>query len=224
MHKNNTNTPSPRSNNMQKETPTTHRIPLQGLSQEEIPTGCESVSTVATLQYLGINISIDDFISAFLPRKNFYWKNNILHGPNPHEYFAGDPYQKASLGCYPAVILKALSEMKNSSYPGMDNLNFKNVSGIDLETLTTQYIDNQIPLILWVTIAMKEPYAGMQYFLEDGTQYTWTAQEHCAVLCGYDDFSYYLMDPLSNGKIVAYPKELVENRYNQMGRYALVIW
>lgn len=209
---------------MQKSTSCVHLIPLHGLSQKGFPTGCESVSTAATLQYLGIDISIDDFISAFLPRKSFYWKNNILHGPNPHEYFAGDPYQKASLGCYPDVIMKALSKMKNSSYPGMDNLNFKNVSGVDLETLTAQYINNQIPVILWVTIAMKAPYAGMQYFLENGTQYTWTAQEHCVVLCGYDEASYYLMDPLSNGEIVAYPKTLVENRYTQMGKYALVIY
>lgn len=209
---------------LQETTSNTCVILLQGLSQERIPTGCESVSTVAALQHLRIDISIDEFINSFLPCKGFYRQDGVLFGPNPHEYFAGDPYQKASLGCYPPVIMKALSEMKNSSYPGMNNLNFKNVSGADIETLTTQYIDSQIPVILWVTIDMKVPYEGMQYYLEDGTLYTWTAGEHCTVLCGYDEDSYYLMDPLSNGEIVAHPKELVENRYNQMGKYAVVIY
>ena len=199
-------------------------IPIQGLSQEGIPTGCESVSTVALLQYLGVEIIIDEFIESFLPCKGFYRKNETLYGPDPNEYFAGNPYEKASLGCYPDVILKALREMKNLGYPGMENLNFRNVSGTDLETLVTHYITDEHPVLLWVTINMKEPSKGMQYYLEDGTLYTWTAQEHCVVLCGYDENDYYLMDPLANGDIVNYPKELVEKRYNEMQKNAVVVF
>lgn len=198
-------------------------ISLQGLSQEGIPTGCESVSTVAALQYHGINITVDEFITHFLPCQNFYKKDGMIYGANPHEYFAGDPYKTSSLGCYPNVILKALKKMKKSNYPRTDNLIFKDVSGSNFETLITQYIDNQIPVVLWVTIGMKAPYDGMQYYLEDGSLYTWTAQEHCTVLCGYDDTSYYIMDPLTNGEIVTYPKLLVEQRYDEVGRYALII-
>lgn len=198
-------------------------IPLHGLSQEGIPTGCESVSTVATLQYHGVNITIDEFINNFLPCQKFYRKGGMVYGANPQEYFAGDPYETASLGCYPNVILKALNEMKKSNYSGTDNLYFQDVSGADLNSLVTEYIDKQIPVILWITIDMKKPYAGMQYYLEDGSLYTWTAQEHCTVLCGYDDISYYIMDPLANGEIITYPKALVEQRYNELGKYALVI-
>ncbi len=198
-------------------------LPIKGLSQEGIPTGCESVSTVAALQYFGVNITTDEFIESFLPCKRFYWKNDMLYGPDPQEYFAGDPYQSQSLGCYPAVILKALTKMKRAEYPGMEGLSFHNVSGTDLETLTAQYIDKRIPVILWVTIDMKESYPGMQYHLEDDSLYTWTAQEHCTVLCGYDETSYYLMDPLKGGEIVSRPKELVQKRYQEIGKYALVI-
>lgn len=212
--------------------PKSTKISIKGLSQEGIPTGCESVSTVAVLQHYGVNITIDEFINNFLPCKEFYKIGSKVYGANPHEYFSGNPYKTASLGCYPKVILKALNEMKNSKtvqtsdpkmYPEIKNLDFRNTTGSSIDALTTQYIDNQIPVILWVTIHMKQPYEGMKYYLEDGTLYTWTAQEHCTVLCGYDQNFYYLMDPLRDGEIVAYPKDLVKQRYNELGKYSLVI-
>ena len=209
---------------IQQANSSSHIISMQGLSQDGIPTGCESVSTVATLQYHGIDISIDEFINTFLPCEGFYRKDGIVYGPNPQEYFAGNPYETASLGCYPNVILKALRAMKDADYPGIDVLQLEDVSGTDLEILIAEYIDKQIPVILWVTIDMKEPYNGMQYHLEDGTLYTWTAQEHCTVLCGYDDDSYYLMDPWQDGEIIAYNKTLVKQRYEGIGKYAIVIF
>ena len=216
--------PLPPANETIKETPQKFKkIPLNGLSQAEIPTGCESVSTIAVLQHYGVNITADDFINNFLPCKDFYKVDSKVYGANPHEYFAGNPYETASLGCYPSVILKALNEMKNTHYPGTNHLYFENTSGFGLNTLITQYIDKQIPVILWVTIHMREPYDGMKYYLEDGTLYTWTAEEHCTVLCGYDKDSYYLMDPLRDGEVIAYPKHLVEQRYNELGKYSIVI-
>ena len=71
-------------------------IPLQGLSPAEIPTGCEAVSTTAVLQYYDIDISIDIFIEKYLPCDTFYWKNEKLHGPNPHEFFVGNPYTRTA--------------------------------------------------------------------------------------------------------------------------------
>ena len=209
--------------NTTDDTPSSNQIAMIELSQEGIPTGCESVSTVAVLQYFDVDISCDTFINQFLPQKGFYKMDGKIYGANPHEYFAGDPYKTASLGCYPKVIMTALEATKNSDYPKTDCLHFQNTTGSDLDTLIKKYIDRQIPVILWVTIDMKQPYEGMKYFLEDGTTYTWTAQEHCTVLCGYDQDSYFLMDPLKEGNITAYPKSLVEKRYNEMGKYSLAI-
>ncbi len=199
-------------------------ISMEGLSQDGIPTGCEAVSTVALLQHLGIDISIEEFINTFLPCQSFYRQDGLLYGPDPNEYFAGNPYESSSLGCYPDVILKALRAMKYTGYPGMENLNFKNVSGTDLDTLVELYIDQDLPVLLWVSIDMKEPYEGMKYYLADGSLYTWTAQEHCTVLCGYDNTNYYLMDPLKGGEIVGYSRKLVETRYDQMQRNAVVVF
>ena len=200
-----------------------HTISMEGLSQDGIPTGCESVSTVAVLNHAGIDINIDEFISTYLPCQGFHRQNGELYGPDPQEYFVGNPYDQYSLGCYPKVILKALNKMKNADYPGMDRLHIQNLTGVDLETLLSHYISKDIPVIFWITIGMKEPYDGMQYYLEDGSLYTWKAQEHCAVLCGYDEDSIYIMDPLSGGKSIAHPKELVEKRYEEMGKCGIAI-
>lgn len=83
---------------------------------------------------------------------------------------------------------------------------------------------DQIPKSHSLEIHMKAAEDGTQYYLPDGSLYTWRAGEHCMVLCGYDAENYYLMDPLQDGERVAYPRALVEERYGQMGKRAVAIW
>ena len=198
-------------------------ITVPEISQEGIPTGCESASTAALLQYWNVDMDANTFIEEYLPCQDFYYKNGVLYGANPHEAFAGNPYSRSSLGCYPEVIMTALHSMQDDSFAGTTSLAFQNISNMDLQTLCNSYVKNDIPVLLWITIDLKEPVPGMQYHLEDGSLYTWMKHEHCVVLCGYDEDSYYYMDPLSDGNIVMQDKELVELRYEQLGRYALAI-
>ena len=199
-------------------------IEMKGLSQDGIPTGCESVSTVMVLNYWGVDITPETFIDNYLPCQSFYRVDGALYGPDPEEAFAGNPYTTNSLGCYPKVILKALGNMKNCRVPGMDSLKFADISDMELTQIIDNYIVNNIPVLLWCTMGMNPVRDGMQYHLDDGSLYTWRAGEHCMVLCGYDKENYYLMDPLAGGEKVGYPKEIVEERYKEMGRYAVVVW
>ena len=86
-------------------------IDMKGLSQNGIPTGCEAVSAVMVLNYLGIDITPEDFINEYLPMEGFYRVGDCIYGPNPEEKFAGDPFKKSSLGCYPPVIVEAVENM-----------------------------------------------------------------------------------------------------------------
>ena len=43
------------------------------------PTGCESVSTVMLLQYLGYEITVDEFIENYLEKKDFETKEGQLY-------------------------------------------------------------------------------------------------------------------------------------------------
>ena len=50
---------------------------------EKYPTGCESVTSVMLLHYLGYDISVDEFIEKYLVKKEFEIRDGVLYGPNP---------------------------------------------------------------------------------------------------------------------------------------------
>ena len=193
-----------------------HVIDMKGLSQDGIPTGCVAVSAVMVLNYYGIEITPEEFINEHLSMEGFYRVGDYLYGPDPEEKFAGDPFNKSSLGCYPPVIVEAVESMDEA-------LDVYEIKGKTIDEICKEYIVKEIPVLLWATMDMRKPEAGFKYFLEDGTEYTWTAGEHCVVLCGFDDSFYYLKDPLAAGETVKYEKELVEKRYEQMGNRGVVI-
>lgn len=198
-------------------------ISISGLSQEGIPTGCEAVSTVCVLRYWEIDITPDTFIREYLPCQEFRVEGKTVYGPDPDEFFAGDPYSTGSLGCFSNVICKALNAMKEASYPKMESIQILVSDDLSLDSLTDTYVSKGIPVILWITMDMQPTYDGMEYHLDDGTLYTWPAREHCMVLCGYSDRSYYFMDPLSDGEILSYEKKLSQTRFEAMGQQAVVL-
>lgn len=198
-------------------------IDMEGLSQEGIPTGCESVSTVSVLNYMGVPVSVDEFINTYLPMKEFRHEGGKTIGGHPEEAFLGDPYSDASLGCYSTAIATACENMKKDGYCGMEEVMVLNIKGAKLSSLAETYLENGIPVVVWVTMEMEESYEGFTYYLENGEEYVWTAREHCMVLVGEDSLYYYLKDPLKNGETVCYSKELVNQRYNEMGKQAVVL-
>ncbi len=199
-------------------------IEMKGLSQADIPTGCEAVSTVMILNYLGIEIMPETFIDLYLPKKRFFRAGDKLYGGNPEQVFAGSPYEKNSLGCFPKVILHALDSMKKAGYPGTAELMWKDISGSSLEQITEHYIEKKLPVLLWCTMEMSASRPGMQYYLKNGSLYTWQAGEHCMVLCGQDEKSYFFRDPRQEGRLEAYERLLTETRYREMGKRAVVIY
>ncbi len=99
------------------------KIDVPYISQKgKYPTGCESVSTVMLLRFLGFDISVDKFIQNYLDCRNFEMRDGQLYGPDPKEYFCGSPYSEDDFGCYAPVICKALrkvfSEVCTSSADG----------------------------------------------------------------------------------------------------------
>ena len=191
--------------------PTIHQFP-------QFPTGCESVATVMALNYFGNPITVEQFVDEFLPTsRDFYVENGMHFGPSPYEYFIGNPKSAASYGCMAPVIEKALRACVD------DSLTISNLSGASLEMLCDQYIDNDIPVILWATIRMLETNPISSWYFSDGTRFTWPGNEHCMLLVGYDDTQYYFNDPYT-GKLVAYDKTLTEDRFAELGRQAVVVF
>lgn len=172
------------------------------------PTGCESVSAVMLLQYLGIEISVEEFIEDYLEKKEMVEKKGKLYGPNPREYFCGSPYNPDSFGCYAPVICKALEKVLGKEYQVIDE------TDTPMEVLIEKYIDQQLPVIFWACINMREPILGPQWQLMDSEEiFTWISNEHCMLLVGYDEEGYYFHDPHENRGLIHYEKNLLENRH-----------
>ncbi len=172
------------------------------------PTGCESVSTVMLLQYLGYDITVDEFIAEYLEQKAFEERDGQLYGPSPYESFCGSPYDEASFGCYAPVICHALEKAIGETYQVI------NETGTSMTDLLKKYIDHKMPVIFWACINMRAPITGPEWKLfHTGETFTWISNEHCMLLIGYDEEGYYFNDPYDNNGVIRYEKKLVEDRH-----------
>ena len=179
---------------------------------KEYPTGCESVSAVMLLRYLGISITVDEFIENNLEKEEMSWKEGRLCGPDPFQCFAGNPYDSDSFGCYAPVIVKALNKTfadKALDFTAVD------LTKTPAKELTAQFLDQDMPVVYWASIDLKETVAGPDWQLKDGSVFSWISNEHCMLLVGYDEESYYFNDPWQNHGCIAYPKALVEQRHKE---------
>ena len=180
------------------------------------PTGCESVSAVMLLQYLGYSITPEEFIDIYLEKKEFEKKEGILYGPDPNKYFCGSPYDENSFGCYAPVLKRAIEKVVKEDYLVIDE------TDTDLEGLKREYLDQGMPVIFWACIKMREPIVGPSWVLfETEEEFTWISNEHCMLLVGYDEEGYYFQDPDENRGLMHYEKKLVENRHKAQYNMAI---
>ncbi len=163
----------------------------------EWPTGCESVSTVMLLRYLGTDISVKQFVDAYLEKAPLFEKDGKLYGADPRRVFVGDPADDQSMGCYAPVIRKALERVLRER--PLNSLKQKNeiesakgrerredmaesgrgdirepqvweavdLTGVPIDDLLREYIDCDIPVIYWASIDLKETYAGPEWIVAD---------------------------------------------------------
>ena len=175
---------------------------------DKFPTGCESVSAVMLLQYLGYSITVEEFIADYLEKEEFEIREGKWYGPDPNQTFCGSPYDAGAFGCYAPVIVKALQKFIQESGEVIDE------TGTPIERLLTEYIDRDIPVIFWACINMCKPLEGPSWYLKStGESFTWISNEHCMLLVGYDEEKYYFNDPYENNGCIGYPREIVEERH-----------
>ena len=180
------------------------------------PTGCESVSAVMLLQYLGYEISVDEFISKYLECRDMEIREGVLYGPDPNECFCGSPYDEDSYGIYAGGLKKALDKAAGDRYC------FEGESGTPIEELLRKYIDQDMPVIFWACINMRKEIPGPEWkLLDTGERFLWTSNEHCMLLVGYDEENYYFNDPYDNNGVIGYSKQLVEKRHAAQHSMAL---
>lgn len=186
----------------------------------EFPTGCESVSAAMLLGYYGFDIAPGDFIDSFLPlgAEPSEESPDQWIGCDPWKAFPGDPRSEDGWGCYSTVIERALDD-----YLAGTEYRAERLSGVSLETICANYIDNGSPVLIWATIDMETPRTGITWTVpESGREITWIGPMHCLVLIGYDDTSYIFNDPTA-GENVIYDRYAVETAYSALYAQAVVL-
>ena len=175
---------------------------------DKYPTGCESVTAVMALHHIDFNLSVDNFIDHYLDMQPYPF--------DPFETFGGDPYSYNGWGCYAPVIKKALDK----ALAGLPYY-AEELSGVSLEKLCTDYIDKNIPVILWATMGTRA--ARTISWSYNGRRIEWVQPEHCLLLVGYDEKHYIFNDPQKSGPLTYYTRESVETAYKAQFSQAVVI-
>ena len=133
------------------------------------PTGCESVSAVMLLKYLGYEITVDEFIQNCLKCREMEIRDGVLYGPDPNKFFCGSPYDEESYGIYARGLQKALAKAAGDHYE------FPDETGTSTETLLKKYIDQDMPVVFWACINMRKEIPGPEWkLLDTGERFCWT--------------------------------------------------
>ena len=177
----------------------------------ELPTGCEVTALATVLQYYGFNADKCDLADNYLDK-----------GPvgtvDFHTAFPGDPRNKYSYGCYaPAIVTAANRYLEKQD----TELKAYDITGIVFEELFS-YTEKNIPVIVWCTIDLKPGHYTTTWNI-DGKDITWYASEHCMVLLGQGENYVYAADP-TTGTIETYSKKLIETRYKELFKQAVIIY
>lgn len=205
-------------NNLQRDTAVLLDVPFY--DQSEYPTGCELVSASMLLAYYDFYTTPAKLIDeGHIKTSTIHTIGDTKYGSDPNKVFIGSPYDKNSYGCYSGAIKSCLESYLPYGYEVSD------LSGTSLESICSEYIDAEIPVLIWASMGMRETYmkGSSSWIIEDTDErFQWISGEHCLVLTGYDDSFYYFNDPL-DGKDTAYERALVEKRYEELGEQALAV-
>ena len=198
------------------------------IQQSGLSAGCETYACTMLLQYLGYDMDEYEFADNYLICSLTSWSDDgtIHYGPDMHSAMAGTAY--AGFGIYAPAMAKSMNnylKAVNSTQKATA------LEGVSLDDLCRQYIDNDIPVMVWATTWMEEPEVGSTWvvdFVDEnataqiGDTVEWMEHEHCLVLIGYDKENYYFADSYK-GAVSCFEKGLSQDRYEKIGTMAIVV-
>lgn len=197
------------------------------IPQDNLKAACETYACTMLLQHLGFDIDEVEFVDNYLITKPVYYGvDGTLYGPDMNSAYAGDIY--TGYGINAPGMAKCMNNYLKTTNSKLTAYPLLNVS---LDDLCEEYILNDVPVMVWATTYMDEPYVFadwvVDYADEDSTVkigdvVSWQMHEHCMVLIGFDEENYYFCDSVS-GKVSVYDKATSEERYSQIGMQAIVV-
>ncbi len=197
------------------------------IEQEELAAGCETYACTMLLQSLGIDMDEFEFADYYLVEKPVYGYGDEVYGPDMDSAYAGEI--EWGYGVNSPAMAKFMNNMLSDKGSGLTATSLK---GVELDKLCEEYIVNDIPVMVWATTNMDEPYIRkywtVDYVDEEvsdaqiGDTEQWLQNEHCMVLIGYDETNYYFADSLAD-EVSAFDKETSKDKYEKLGSQAIVV-
>lgn len=179
------------------------------------PNGCEAASTVMLLNYYNIDISLEEFVSKYLRKKSVKDINGVRIGPNPAQYYAGDPSdEKRGWGCFAPAIIDSIKKLaEDNGYVVFD---------VSLYYLDDLSFSNYLPCVVWTTTDYTEALNVYTWKSVSGKNtYTYPQNSHTVLLVGIDENYVYINDPLKPDSVQKVDKEQFRLSYDSMGRQAI---
>ena len=197
------------------------------IPQEDLKAGCETYACTMLLNILGFDVDEYTIADNYLNCKYVITGDEgEKYGPDMYSAFAGSAY--AGWGVYAPSMAKSMNNYLKDQKSDLKAYPMENVS---LEEICKEYTSKKIPVMVWATTDMDEPYVYdtwiVNYVDENaktkiGDTFSWYMHEHCLTLIGYDKDNYYFADSAA-GDISVFKKDLVAKRYEQMGKQAIVV-
>ncbi len=209
------------------ETPTSREMPEVPVICQlpELPTGCESAAAAMLLQAYGYAYTMEEVAEA-LPKQDLEWKDGRLYGPDPQEFYCGDPFSESGFGVYSAPMASTMQKLIDQAGGGAQ---VRLLTGGSPQDILDE-VDAGRPVCIWATMYMEETRVGSSswYIVRDGVyteeKYDWLGNEHCLVLTDYTDTTVTVNDPLiTTGQPKTYSRTVFFQRFEEQGSHALVI-
>lgn len=180
----------------------------------ELPTGCEVTALTMLLRYHGVNVTKEQLAREVVKVPVPYSSNGKLYGGDPNKGFIGDPFSKRGFGVFKDALLPIVEKY----LPGRA----EDLSGGDFSQVY-KALDEGKPVMIWSTIGMLNVDARRSYWTTlEGKTIEWKTPEHAVVVVGYDKDYIYINDPYV-GKQRKYKKQVVINRWSDMGKQAISV-
>lgn len=200
---------------------------VEVIPQVEFKAGCETYACTMLLQTLGYDMNERMFMENYLEiRYPSYDENGNMYAPDMYSSQVGDIY--GGWGVYCTAMAKYMNHYLSDVNSDQKATAIENVP---LEELCREYVSKGIPVMIWGTVEMLEPYPRFTWTVDYvdenahykiGDQFSWLQHEHCLVLIGWDEENFYFADSCA-GKVSVFEKELSETRYETLGMQAIVV-
>ena len=198
------------------------------IKQEELKAGCETYACTMLLQSQGIDMDEFEFANNYLVEKPIYENSeDDWYGPDMDSAYVGEiewgyGVNSPAMGKFMNQMLKDKGSKKKAYV----------LSEPSLEQLCKDYIVNDLPVMIWATTNMVEPYVKriwtINYVDEEisdaqiGDTEQWLQNEHCLVLIGYDEENYYFADSVA-GEVSVFEKGTTQDKYEKLYCQAIVV-